>query len=156
MKEIKANLSEFKHTFPIALVVSSFNEPITNALKEGALQRLAEHGFKPSEITLVEVPGAVEIPFAAQMLAKKNQVQCIIALGAVIRGDTTHYDYVCDQASQGCQRVMLDYNLPVVFGVLTTENEAQAWDRVGGNHGHKGKDAVDCALMMHMIGRQLQ
>lgn len=156
MKEIKANLNEFKQTFPIALVVSSFNEPITTALKEGALQRLAEYGFKANEITLIEVPGAVEIPYVAQMLAQKNEVQSIIALGAVIRGDTTHYDYVCDQVSQGCQRVMLDYTLPVIFGVLTTENEAQAWDRLGGNHGHKGKDAVDCALMMHMIGMQLQ
>lgn len=155
MKEIKANLSEL-NTFPIAIVVSTFNEPITKALKEGALQQLTEFGFKPNDITLVEVPGAVEIPFVAQILAKKNQVQAIIALGAVIRGDTTHYDYVCDQVSQGCQRVMLDYNLPVIFGVLTTENEAQAWERVGGTHGHKGKDAVDCALMMHSIKSQLQ
>ncbi|MDI1352609.1 MAG: 6,7-dimethyl-8-ribityllumazine synthase, partial [bacterium] len=91
----------------------------------------------------------------AQLLAQKKEVEAIIALGAVIRGETTHYDYVCDQVSQGCQRVMLDYNIPVIFGVLTTENEAQALDRVGGLHGHKGRDAVDCAVMMHSIKKQL-
>jgi 6,7-dimethyl-8-ribityllumazine synthase len=155
MKEIKASCTEFNGTFPIALVVSLFNQDITNALKKGALERLAEFGFKESEITLVEVPGAVEIPFAAQILAKKNQVQAIIALGAVVRGETTHYDYVCDQVSQGCQRVMLDFDIPVIFGVLTTENDKQAWERLGGLHGHKGREAVDCALMMKSIQLQI-
>ena len=69
----------------------------------------------------------------------------------MIRGETTHYDYVCQQVSEGCQRVALDYEVPVVFGVLTTENEAQAWDRLGGQHGHKGVDAADCALAMYGI-----
>ncbi len=156
MKVIQANSQELKNTFSIALVVSTFNEPITTALKQGALERLQELGFETDKITLVEVPGAVEIPFIAQKLAKQNKVQAIVALGAVIRGETTHYDYVCDQVSQGCQRVMLDYDLPVIFGVLTTENEAQAWDRLGGNHGHKGRDAVDCAVAMHLISQQLQ
>jgi 6,7-dimethyl-8-ribityllumazine synthase len=155
MREIKANTDGFIHSFPIAIIVSTFNEAITAALKEGALQRLIELGFRPKDILVVEVPGAIEIPLVAQMLAKKNQVQVIIALGAVIRGETTHYDYVCDQVSQGCQRVMLDYAIPVVFGVLTTENEAQAWDRLGGAHGHKGIDAVDCAVVMHNIKKQL-
>lgn len=156
MKEIRANSTEKKLTFPIALVVSTFNQPITHSLKQGALQRLNELGFKADDITVVEVPGAVEIPFVAQLLAKKNGVEVIVALGAVIRGETTHYDYVCDQVSQGCQRVMLDFNIPVIFGVLTTEDEDQAWDRLGGNHGHKGKDAIDCAVMMHSIKLQLQ
>jgi 6,7-dimethyl-8-ribityllumazine synthase len=101
------------------------------------------------------VPGAVEIPFAVQRLAQLNRYDAIIALGAVIRGETTHYDYVCEQVSQGCQRVMLDFDCPVIFGVLTTENEAQALDRVGGNHGHKGKDALDCALQMIAIDHLL-
>lgn len=153
MKEIKAK--DIKAAFPIAVVVSAFNQDITGALKQGALERLKELGFDSELITLVEVPGAVEIPFAAQLLAKAGQVRAIIALGAVIRGETTHYDYVCDQVSQGCQRVMLDYTLPVIFGVLTTENEAQAWDRLGGSHGHKGRDAADCAVMMHSIQEQL-
>jgi 6,7-dimethyl-8-ribityllumazine synthase len=155
MKIIKTDLTGANHSFPIAVIVSTFNEPITSALKEGALQRLAELGFRDKDIVVVEVPGAVEIPLIAQLLAQKNQVQVIIALGAVIRGETTHYDYVCQQVSQGCQRVMLDYNLPVIFGVLTTENEGQAWDRLGGTHGHKGRDAADCAVLMHNIKQQL-
>ena len=156
MKEIKAVISKTNTPFPIALVVSTFNQPITTALKEGALQRLIELGFIENQITVVEVPGAVEIPFVAQLLAKSNNgIKAIIALGAVIRGETSHYDYVCDQVSQGCQRVMLDFDVPVIFGVLTTENEEQAWDRLGGKHGHKGKDAADCALMMYSIQNQL-
>lgn len=156
MKEVRANPGEYYVSFPIAIVVSTFNEPITNALKDGALKRLSELSFNSANIILVEVPGAVEIPFVANLLAKKGQVEAIIALGAVIRGETTHYDYVCEQVSQGCQRVMLDHDVPVIFGVLTTENDEQAWDRLGGAHGHKGKDAVDCALMMHSIKQQLQ
>lgn len=156
MKEIKANLNQQNNSFPIALVVSTFNQEITSALKDGALQRLKELGFKSGDITLVEVPGAVEIPFIANLLAKQKRVNVIIALGAVIRGETSHYDYVCEQVSQGCQRVMLDHDVPVIFGILTTENEDQARDRVGGKHGHKGKDSVDCAVMMHSIKMQLQ
>ncbi len=156
MKEIKALAGKSNNTFPIALVVSTFNQPITNALKEGTLQRLTELGFIASDITIVEVPGAVEIPLIAQLLAKKKSVQVIIALGAVIRGETSHYDYVCDQISQGCQRVMLDFEIPVIFGVLTTENEEQAWDRLGGQHGHKGRDMADCAVMMQSIKQQLE
>ncbi len=156
MKEIKANIEGSAYSFPIAVIVSTFNEPITTALKEGALQRLTELGFRSKDITVVEVPGAVEIPLVANILAKKNQVQVVIALGAVIRGETSHYDYVCEQVSQGCQRVMLDHGLPVIFGILTTENEEQAWDRLGGNHGHKGREAADCAVIMHSIKQQLQ
>ncbi|CZG08938.1 TPA: 6,7-dimethyl-8-ribityllumazine synthase [Legionella pneumophila subsp. pneumophila] len=155
MREIKTIVSDGV-TFPIALVVSTFNERITSALKKGALDRLTELGFKSEDITLVEVPGAVEIPFVAQLLAKKQKVEVIVALGAVIRGETSHYDYVCDQVSQGCQRVMLDYNIPVIFGVLTTENDEQALARVGGTHGHKGRDAIDCAVSMRSIKQQLQ
>ncbi|AHE66994.1 6,7-dimethyl-8-ribityllumazine synthase [Legionella oakridgensis ATCC 33761 = DSM 21215] len=104
---------------------------------------------------MVEVPGAVEIPLVAQQLAKHKQGKVIIALGAVIRGETTHYDYVCQQVSHGCQQVALQQNIPVIFGVLTTENEAQAWDRLGGNHGHKGMDAADAAITMYSVLQQL-
>lgn len=155
MREIKANSDKCTTGFPIAVVVSTFNEDITAALKDGAIQRMNELGFKSEDITVVSVPGAVEIPYVAQVLAKQKQVEVIIALGAIIRGETTHYDYVCDQVSQGCQKVMLDYDIPVIFGVLTTENDKQAWDRLGGNHGHKGKDAVDCAVQMYSIKQQL-
>jgi 6,7-dimethyl-8-ribityllumazine synthase len=156
MKEIKASVDDIHHSFPIALVVSTFNQPITHALKEGALDRLIELGIHQTDITVIEVPGAVEIPYVAQIIAKKRAAKVIIALGAVIRGETTHYDYVCTQASQGCQQVMLEQNIPIIFGVLTTEDEAQAWDRLGGVHGHKGKDAADAALMMRSITTKLE
>lgn len=138
-----------------AIVVSEFNQNITDALLQGTVSRFAELNIHQEQIKIIKVPGAVEIPLAAQLLAKQNQYQAIICLGAVIRGETTHYDYVCEQVSQGCQRVMLDYNLPVIFGVLTTENDEQAQDRVGGKHGHKGKDAVDAAMVMVKLIKEL-
>lgn len=156
MKHIKAVTNDCKAGFPLALVVSLFNLEITEALLEGALERLKAYGFKEEEITVVQVPGAVEIPLIAQLLAKQNRFSAIIALGAVIRGETTHYDYVCDQVSQGCQQVMLEHELPVIFGVLTTENEQQAWDRLGGARGHKGKDAVETAVAMVSLVEQLE
>lgn len=134
--------------FPVAIVVSRFNETITEKLLDGALGRLEALGFAQSDITVVHVPGAVEIPLVAQRLAGTGSYQAIITLGAVIRGETTHYDYVCEQVSQGCQQVSLQEDLPVIFGVLTTENQQQALDRVGGAKGHKGADAVDAAVEM--------
>ena len=132
----------------IAIVVSEFNHNITNRLCEGTIYRLKQRGLTQSQLNVVWVPGAVEIPLIAQQLAKQQHYHAIIALGAVIRGETSHYDYVCEQVSIGCQRVSLDFEVPVVFGVLTTENQLQAEDRLGGQHGHKGYDAADCALQM--------
>lgn len=132
----------------IAIITSRFNSEITQKLKSGAVDRLIELGITREQLTMLDVPGAVEIPLIAQQCAKKNSYHAIICLGAVIRGETTHYDYVCDQVSQGCQQVMLQYNIPVIFGVLTTENDEQAIDRIGGAHGHKGRDAADVAIEM--------
>lgn len=137
-----------------AIVVSRFNETITSELKAGAIARLKEQGYTDHQMHVFDVPGAVEIPYAAQTLARRRSYDAIICLGAVIRGETSHYDYVCDQVSQGCQRVMLDESIPVIFGVLTTENEAQAQDRCGGTHGHKGRDAADCAIEMVAFSRE--
>lgn len=136
-------------SFPIALVVSLFNQDITMALKQGALEQLAAYGFQSKDIKVIEVPGAVEIPITAQRLAMKETYGAIIALGAVIRGETSHYESVCDVVAQGCLQVSLTFNIPVIFGVLTTEDEAQAWDRLGGAHGHKGREAADCAVTMY-------
>lgn len=155
MKHIKAARQASQLSFPVAIVVSRFNLAITDELLQGALQRLASCGFAEQDITVVEVPGAIEIPLVAKRLAQKNHYQAIIALGAVIRGETSHYDYVCQQVSDGCQCVALELETPIIFKVLTTENEAQAWDRLGGNHGHSGVDAVDCAIAMHSILQQL-
>lgn len=150
MKTIKAE-ERAATNFPVALVVSLFNRPVTRALQEGALEALEAAGFETGNITCVEVPGAVEVPLTVKALAAQNKYSAIITLGAVIRGETSHYDYVCEQVSQGCQAVMLEYNLPVIFGILTTENEAQAWDRLGGAHGHKGHDAVAAACAMVQV-----
>ena len=155
MKNIVDATHGVQESFRIAIIVSVFNESITQALQEGALTHLKNKGFTDHQITIVAVPGAFEIPVVAQRLAKKGIYGAIIALGAVIRGETTHYDYVCEQVSLGCQRVMLDYAIPVIFGVLTTENEEQALTRVGGEHGHKGKDAVDAAVRMVDVVKEL-
>lgn len=141
--------------FPIAVVVSRFNEEITLPLLDGALTRLKERRFEDGQITVVWVPGAVEIPIAAQKLAQLGKYEAIVALGAVIRGETGHYDYVCEQVSQGCQHVSLQNDIPVLFGVLTTDNEAQAKDRAGGAHGNKGRDAVDAAVETVALLRRL-
>ncbi|MFU8797442.1 MAG: 6,7-dimethyl-8-ribityllumazine synthase [Gammaproteobacteria bacterium] len=138
----------------IAIVVSRFNEEITNLLLEGALQRLKELNIEEEFIKVIKVPGAVEIPLIAQRLAREGIYEAIICLGAVIRGETTHYDYVCEQVSMGCQQVALANDIPIIFGILTTENEAQAMARVGGAHGHKGRDAADAAMEMIEISRQ--
>ncbi|KTD16958.1 6,7-dimethyl-8-ribityllumazine synthase [Legionella jordanis] len=156
MKHIKVDGNQEQCSFPVAIVVSRFNQEVTKELQRGAVERLNERGFRQEDICIIEVPGAVEIPLIAQRLAKSKQVKAIIALGAVIRGETSHYDYVCEQVSNGCQRVSLDYDIPVVFGILTTDNDAQAWDRLGGNHGHKGRDAADCAIEMQHILENLE
>lgn len=133
-------------TTQFALVVSQFNQPITEELLSGALEQFKTYNVPADAITVISVPGAVEIPLAAQRLAKTKRYAAIICLGAVIRGETTHYDYVCEQVSHGCQHVMLQYDLPVIFGILTTENAEQARDRLGGAHGHKGRESVETAF----------
>jgi 6,7-dimethyl-8-ribityllumazine synthase len=143
-------------TFPLAIVVSRFNKKVTQLLSQGALDRLKELAFPDEQIAYVEIPGAVEIPVMAQSLAKTNIYKAIICLGAVIQGETNHYDYVCDQVSYGCQRVALDHNIPVIFGVLTTFNEEQALARAGGSKGHVGKEAVDIAVEMVGLLRNAQ
>ena len=132
----------------IAIVVAEFNALITNKMLEGALEEAYSHGLKDSQIVIKKVPGAVELPFAAKLLAETNSFDAIVLLGCVIRGETDHYDFVCDQVSYGTQKVMHQYNLPVIFGILTTHNKEQALERVGGKKGHKGKYCVQAALTM--------
>ena len=139
--------------YKIAVIVSKFNEDVTSKLLDGALNRLEILGVTKQSITVFDVPGAVEIPLVAKLLAKTQKYDAIICLGAVIRGETGHYDFVCKQVSDGCASVMLNYEIPVIFGVLTTDNLEQALARCGGNKGNKGNkgaDAADAAL--HMIG----
>lgn len=134
----------------IAIVVSRFNQNVTELLLQGALERLKECGLSQEKgtVQIARVPGAVEIPLIAQRFARQGDYHAVICLGAVIRGETGHYEYVCQHVTYGCQRVALDFDIPVIFGVLTTENEAQALARAGGNRGHKGREAADAALAM--------
>ncbi|KTC91671.1 6,7-dimethyl-8-ribityllumazine synthase [Fluoribacter dumoffii] len=142
-------------SFPIAIITSVFNRQVTKALQEGAIAQLLKRGFNESDIHSYEVPGAVEIPLIAKRLAMQKKVHSIITLGAVIRGETSHYDLVCNIVSQGCLQVALEYNIPVLFGVLTTDNEEQAWDRLGGKAGHKGIDVANAAISMQQTLSQL-
>lgn len=131
----------------IGIVTARFNTEITEKLESGAFERLLELGLTESQIIRVRVPGAVEIPLAALTLIER-ECDAVIALGAVIQGDTKHFDYVCNSVERGCGQVSLQTKKPVIFGVLTTDNEKQAEERVGGSHGHKGRDAADCAVEM--------
>lgn len=131
-----------------AIVVSRFNDFITSKLVDGALDCLLRHEVKDEDITLVKVPGAFEIPLAAQKLAESGNYDGVICLGAVIRGATTHYDYVCSEVSKGIAKITLDTGLPVGFGIVTTENIEQAIERAGTKSGNKGYDTAMSVLEM--------
>lgn len=141
----KVKTQKIANKIKIGVVTSRFNEEITAPLENGTLDFLESC---PVEIFSVRVPGAVEIPLAAQALFEYQNVDAVIVLGAVIRGETTHYEEVCRSVERNCSRLMLDYKKPVAFGVLTIENEEQAKDRIGGRHGHKGIEAARAALEM--------
>lgn len=129
------------------MVTSLFNSDVTDRLEQGALDFLEEASEEPIEISSVRVPGAMEIPLACQALFDLG-CDGVIALGAVIRGETSHYDYVCNSVERGITALMLERKKPIGFGVLTTENEEQAMDRAGGKHGNKGAEAAQVTLEM--------
>ena len=141
--------------FKCAIVISDFNEEITQPLLASALQRLSSAGVDAQNYEVFHVPGAVEIPYVVQKLAKKRMFDVIVTLGAVVRGETGHYDWVCGQVSDGCMRVMLDEQVPVVFGVLTTDTQEQAQARVDGSKCYKGYEVIDAALHMVRLGRTI-
>ncbi len=132
----------------ITIAVSRFNEMITHGLLQGCVQTLEQHGLSDQDYTVYWVPGAYELPVVAQALAKKQDCVAVICLGAVIRGDTPHFDYICEQTAAGLMRVSLDEQLPVVFGVLTTDTLEQAQQRSCEPGSNKGEEAALCALEM--------
>jgi 6,7-dimethyl-8-ribityllumazine synthase len=140
--------SEIPATARLAIVAARFNAPIVDELLKGCRHRLAELGITEQRIDLHRVPGAFELPVAAKALAQTKKYSAIICLGCVVRGDTPHFDYVAGEAARGIQQVAIGESLPVIFGVLTTNTEQQALDRVGGSHGHAGKSAAEAALEM--------
>jgi 6,7-dimethyl-8-ribityllumazine synthase len=135
-------------TLRIAVVVSRFNDDITGALLDGALSTLREAGLPEEALTLVSVPGAFELPVTAKALASRGECDAVICLGAVIRGDTPHFDYVAGEAAAGLMDASLYTGIPIIFGVLTVDTHSQAIDRVGGSEGHKGEEAAATAIEM--------
>ncbi|MGA9236201.1 MAG: 6,7-dimethyl-8-ribityllumazine synthase [Desulfobacterales bacterium] len=130
------------------IVVSRFNDFITEKLLSGALDALTRTGAKENDIQIIKVPGAFEIPLAAKKAAQTDRYDAVICLGAVIRGATPHFDYVCAEVSKGVAQVGLDFGLPVIFGVLTTDTVEQAIDRAGTKSGNKGWQAAMSAVEM--------
>ena len=130
------------------IILSRFNDFIGSKLLSGAIDELIRHGVSDENIDVVKVPGAFEVPIAAQKFAKSGRYNAIITLGAVIKGSTSHYDYVCAEVSKGVAQVSLQTGIPVIFGVLTTDNIEQAIERAGTKAGNKGSDAAKAAIEM--------
>lgn len=149
------NLSEYDfESIPDAsqmrfgIVVSEWNQPITEALLKGACDTLERHGAQTSNIHIARVPGSFELTFGAKQMAERIELDAVIVLGCVIRGDTPHFDYVCSSVTQGITELNLQYNIPFVFGLLTTDNLQQSEDRAGGRHGNKGDESAITAIKM--------
>ncbi|MCU0421721.1 MAG: 6,7-dimethyl-8-ribityllumazine synthase [Bacteroidia bacterium] len=139
----------------IAIVVSEWNTAITGALKQGAFEFLINMGVKEKNIIIHEVPGSFELPLGAQWLAQNKHIDAVITLGCVIQGETKHFDFICDACAHGITQVGLQYNKPIVFGVLTTNTLEQAQERAGGKHGNKGIEAAETALKMLKLRREV-
>lgn len=139
----------------IGIVVSRWNNLVTDRLLQGALEALASQGVSDEKIDVVWVPGSWELPVVAQKLAQSGRYQALIALGALIRGETAHFEYIANQVSAGLTQVSLATGLPIAFGVLTTNDLEQALDRVGGKSGHKGAEAASAAIEMANLVRNL-
>ncbi|MHB8490234.1 MAG: 6,7-dimethyl-8-ribityllumazine synthase [Candidatus Dormibacteria bacterium] len=140
----------------IGIVVSRFNDVISTRLLDGAAEALRDHGVGAGDIDVVWVPGAFEIPIAARELAQRDSVDAVVCLGAVIRGDTPHFDYVAGEAARGIASVHASTGVPATFGVLTVDTIQQATDRAGGRHGNKGAEAAVAAIEMVSLLRALR
>ena len=138
----------------VGIVVARFNEFITSKLLSGAMDGLLRHNVQEEDIQVAWVPGAFEIPLIASKMAKSGKYDAVICLGAVIRGSTSHYDYVCNEVSKGIAQISLSTGVPVLFGVLTTENIEQALARAGSKAGNKGYDCALSAIEMVNLMRQ--
>ena len=140
----------------IGIVAARFNEFITSKLLSGAVDALTRHDVKEDDIEVAWVPGAFEIPLIASKMAKSNKYDAIICLGAVIRGNTSHYDYVCSEVSKGIAHVSLNSDIPVMFGVVTTDNIEQAIERAGTKAGNNGFDCAVGAIEMVNLIREIE
>jgi 6,7-dimethyl-8-ribityllumazine synthase len=156
------NLSDFSHTevpsaagYRFGIVVAEWNAAITNALYGGAYQCLIDNGARPDEIFTYAVPGSFELTSGADLLLKSKHLDAVICLGCVIQGETRHFDFICNAVANGISNVAIKYSKPVIFGVLTTDNQQQAEDRAGGKHGNKGVEAAITAIKMANLAETL-
>ena len=138
------------------IIIARFNDFIGSKLLDGAIDELKRHGVKEENIDVVKVPGAFEIPLIASEMAQSGRYDAVICLGAVIRGNTSHYDYVCSEVSKGIAQISLKTGLPVMFGVLTTENIEQAIERAGSKAGNKGSECAHGAIEMVNLMRSMK
>ncbi|MBA4321329.1 MAG: 6,7-dimethyl-8-ribityllumazine synthase [Odoribacter sp.] len=138
------------------IVVSDWNSEITMAMLESVINTLKTHGASDNNILVKHVPGTFELTLGAQFIAEYDDVDAVICLGCVIQGETPHFTYICQGVTQGITLLNLEYNIPFIFGVLTTDNRQQAIDRAGGKHGNKGKEAAITAIKMAALQRQME
>lgn len=157
------SLSDFSHlkvasaeNFTFGIVVAQWNAVVTEALLKGAYHSLIEKGASEDNITVIEVPGSFELTSGADLLLQNKAIDAVICLGCVIQGETRHFDFICDAVANGITNVSIKHNKPVIFGVLTTDNQQQAEDRAGGKHGNKGEEAAITAIQMANIQQQLK
>ena len=156
------NLSDFSNTevpsaasYRFGIVVAEWNSEITNALYQGALKSLVEHGAIQQNILAYPVPGSFELTAGAELLLNTQQLDAVICLGCVIQGETRHFDFICNAVANGITNVSIKHSKPVIFGVLTTDNQQQALDRAGGKHGNKGDEAAITAIKMAHLAETL-
>ena len=156
------NLSDFSNTeipsaaaYKFGIVVAEWNAEITNALYTGAYQSLVNNGALPQNIFNYTVPGSFELTSGADLLLKNLKLDAVICLGCVIQGETRHFDFICNAVANGVSNVAIKYAKPVIFGVLTTDNQQQAIDRAGGKHGNKGDEAAITAIKMANLAATL-
>jgi len=138
------------------IVVSDWNSNITGALLEGAVSTLRQHGTEGENIVVKHVPGTFELTLGAQFLAEYDDLDAVICLGCVIQGETPHFNYICQGVTQGITQLNMEYNIPFIFGVLTTHTAQQAADRAGGIHGNKGDEAAVTAIKMAALQREME
>ncbi|HOZ16142.1 MAG TPA: 6,7-dimethyl-8-ribityllumazine synthase [Tenuifilaceae bacterium] len=138
------------------IVVSDWNDTITHTLLDGAYKTLIEHGAKEENILVKHVPGTFELTLGAQFMAEYADLDGVICLGCVIQGETRHFDFICQGVTHGITELNMNYNIPFIFGVLTTDNMEQAKDRAGGKHGNKGVEAAITAIKMAALQRDME
>ncbi|MFN8207073.1 MAG: 6,7-dimethyl-8-ribityllumazine synthase [Bacteroidales bacterium] len=139
----------------IAIVVAEWNSDVTSKLRDGALRTLESCGCSTKDVFCIDVPGTFELSLGAQWLAETGGYDAVLCLGCVIQGETPHFNYICEAVSQGITNLNLKYNIPFIFGVLTTLSKEQALDRAGGKHGNKGDEAAATAIKMVHLKRSL-